>query len=52
MANKLPIDKQIAVISALVEGCSIRAISRITGIHQDTICRLRVRIGQGPYRHQ
>jgi len=47
MANRLPQDKQIAVISALAEGCSIRAISRITGIHQDTICRLGVRVGQG-----
>ncbi|MEN3325588.1 MAG: hypothetical protein V7638_395 [Acidobacteriota bacterium] len=47
MANKLPKDKQIAVISALAEGCSIRAIARITGIHQDTICRLGVRVGQG-----
>jgi len=47
MANKLPEEKQIAVISALAEGCSIRAISRITGIHQDTICRLGVRVGQG-----
>jgi IS1 family transposase len=47
MANKLPKDKQIAVISALAEGCSIRAISRITDIHQDTICRLGVRVGQG-----
>jgi IS1 family transposase len=47
MANVLPKDKQIAVISALAEGCSIRAISRITGIHQDTICRLGVRIGKG-----
>jgi IS1 family transposase len=47
MANRLPKDKQIAVISALAEGCSIRAISRITGIHQDTICRLGVRVGQG-----
>ena len=47
MANKLPKDKQIAVISARAEGCSIRAISRITGIHQDTICRLGVRVGQG-----
>ena|SRR5215217_4301069 len=47
MANKLPKDKQIAVISALAEGCSIRAISRITDIHQDTICRLGVRIGKG-----
>jgi IS1 family transposase len=47
MANRLPEEKQIAVISALAEGCSIRAISRITGIHQDTICRLGVRIGKG-----
>lgn len=37
MANTLPKDKQIAVISALAEGSSIRAISRTTGIHQDTI---------------
>ena len=47
MANVLPKDKQIAVISALAEGSSVRAISRITGIHQDTICRLGVRVGQG-----
>jgi IS1 family transposase len=47
MANRLPIDKQIAVISMLAEGSSMRAISRITGIHQDTICRLGVRVGQG-----
>jgi len=47
MANRLPKDKQIAVINMLAEGSSIRAISRITGIHQDTICRLGVRVGQG-----
>src|SRR5215217_7700364 len=47
MANTLPKDKQIAVINMLAEGSSMRAISRITGIHQDTICRLGVRVGQG-----
>jgi IS1 family transposase len=47
MPNVLPKDKQIAIISALAEGSSMRAISRITGVHQDTICRLGVRIGQG-----
>jgi len=47
MANILPKDKQIAVISMLAEGSSLRAISRITGIHQDTICRLGVRVGKG-----
>src|SRR3989442_13959657 len=47
MPNVLKKDKQIAIISALAEGSSMRAISRITGVHQDTICRLGVRVGQG-----
>lgn len=45
--NILPNDKQIAVISALCEGVSIRATERLTGIHRDTIMRLGVRVGQG-----
>jgi hypothetical protein len=45
--NILPRDKQIAVISALTEGCSIRATERLTGIHRDTIMRLGLRIGEG-----
>jgi IS1 family transposase len=47
MANFLDTDKQIAVISALAEGSSIRSIERITGIHRDTIMRLGVKVGQG-----
>ena len=47
MANVLNTDKQIAVIAALAEGSSIRAIERMTGIHRDTIMRLGVRIGEG-----
>src|SRR5271169_4757768 len=47
MANVLNADKQIAVISALAEGSSIRSIERITGVHRDTIMRLGVRVGQG-----
>jgi len=47
MANVLPKDKQITVISALAEGSSIRSIERMTGVHRDTIMRLGVRIGQG-----
>lgn len=47
MANVLPKDKQIAIISALAEGASMHAISRMTGVHRDTICRLGVRIGKG-----
>ena len=45
MANILSQDKQVAVIGGLAEGQSIRAIERLTGIHQDTICRLGVRVG-------
>ena len=47
MANVLNTDKQIAVISALAEGSSIRSIERITGVHRDTVMRLGVRVGQG-----
>lgn len=45
--NTLPKEKQIAVISALAEGVSIRSIERMTNIHRDTIMRLGVRVGQG-----
>jgi IS1 family transposase len=47
MANVLNTDKQIAIISALTEGSSIRSIERMTGVHRDTIMRLGVKIGQG-----
>lgn len=47
MANVLPIEKQITVISLLCEGSSIRSVERVTGIHRDTIMRLAVRIGEG-----
>ena len=35
------------VIGALTEGCSIRAVERLTGAHRDTIMRLSVRVGEG-----
>jgi IS1 family transposase len=47
MANVLPKDKQIAIIGMLAEGSSMRAITRVTGIHRDTVCRLGVRVGKG-----
>jgi IS1 family transposase len=47
MANVLSTDKQIAVVSALVEGCSVRSTERLTGVHRDTILRLMVRVGNG-----
>lgn len=47
MANVLDMDKQIAVISMLAEGCSLRAVERITGVHRDTSMRLGVKVGKG-----
>jgi len=43
----LTIDRQTQVISALVEGCSIRSTERMTGIHRDSIMRLAERVGKG-----
>src|ERR1700752_5040907 len=44
MANVLKAEKQVAVISALVEGASVRSVERMTGVHRDTILRLMVRV--------
>ena len=45
--NVVPKERQIRVLSALVEGNSIRSIERMTGTHQDTITRLLCRTGDG-----
>lgn len=47
MANVLPMEKRVAVISALAEGSGIRQIERMTGINRNTIMNLGVRVGQG-----
>jgi IS1 family transposase len=47
MANILPMEKRVAVISALAEGSGIRQIERMTGINRNTIMNLGVRVGQG-----
>jgi IS1 family transposase len=45
MSNILKTEKKIAVVSALAEGSSIRAIERMTGVNQNTIMSLSVRVG-------
>ncbi len=45
--NILRKDKQLAVLSALVEGNSIRSVERMTGVHRDTIMRLLQSAGAG-----
>ena len=47
MSNILRTEKKLAVLNALVEGCSVRSTERLTGVHRDTICRLLVSVGNG-----
>lgn len=47
MANHLNTQKKVSVLTALIEGCSVRSTERMTGVHRDTICRLLVRVGEG-----
>jgi hypothetical protein len=46
MANLLPREKRLAAIRLLVEGNSIRSITRITGIHRTTVMNLLVEFGE------
>ena len=43
--NVLKAEKKLAVISTLTEGCSIRSIVRMTGVHKKTIMKLLVEVG-------
>jgi len=45
--NILPFDKQVQVISALTEGCSIRSTERLTDVNRNTIMSLSLRVGDG-----
>jgi IS1 family transposase len=50
MANVLPREKRLAVLAALVDGNSIRAAERMTGVHRDTVMRFGVQLGEGSDR--
>src|SRR5271170_4628127 len=50
--NKLPAAKRVQVISSLVEGNSIRATVRMTGVAKNTIVRLLVDIGHACSEYQ
>src|SRR5580692_11327266 len=45
MANVISMAKKVAVITALVEGCSVRSTSRMTGVSKGAILRLLVSVG-------
>lgn len=49
--NMLSQDERIRIVSALVEGNSLRAVSRMTGIARNTITKLLVDLGQASMRY-
>ena len=42
---RLPMDKAVGVLNLLLEGCSVRAASRITSVDRDTILSLLAHVG-------
>jgi hypothetical protein len=49
---RLSTDKKVVIISALVEGCSVRSTSRLTGVAKGTILRLLADVGATCARYQ
>src|SRR2546430_62355 len=43
--NKLPTSKRVAVVSALVEGNSLRSTCRMTGVAMNTVLKLLAELG-------
>ncbi len=52
LMNKLSTAKRVAVVSALVEGCSIRSTVRMTGVSKNTIGKLLLQLGAACARYQ
>ena len=46
MANVLPFARKVDVVSALVDGCSIRTTERLTDVNRETIGKLALDVGQ------
>ncbi len=44
--NVLPIEKQLQIVSALVEGNSIRSTARMVGVEHKTVMRILLRVGE------
>lgn len=50
--NRLPVEKQVAVVKALVEGNSIRSTVRLTGVAKNTVTKLLVELGAAVATYQ
>jgi IS1 family transposase len=47
MSHVLPRSKQVAVVAALSEGCSLRSTARMTGVDRETVGTIVARVGVG-----
>lgn len=43
---RLPLDKALQCLHMLLEGCSLRSVSRLTGVHKQTIMDMLVIAGE------
>jgi IS1 family transposase len=50
--NKLPVERRAQILGMMVEGVSIRAISRMTGVSKNTIVKLLADAGQACSEYQ
>src|SRR5437667_2486919 len=50
--NVLPIEKRVAILKALAEGCSMRSTSRMVGVSINTVVKLLIETGQACARYQ
>ena len=41
----LPREKQIQILHLLVEGTSLRSVTRLTGVHRSTVARYMLKVG-------
>lgn len=46
LMNRLPLSKRVAVVSALVEGNSLRSTCRMTGVAMNTVLKLLTELGE------
>ena len=52
IANVLSTAKRVQIVSALVEGCGIRATARMANVSKDTVMKLWREIGEACVRYQ
>lgn len=50
--NKLSIEQRARVVAALVEGNSLRAVTRMTGVHRTTVMKLLADLGRACSEYQ